>query len=365
MAIALMLGGGAPTLTLMAGALAALDEEGVSFDVVSTAGAGMLVGLLYAAPRDATRAEALRRTVEMGVADAIYERFPVNYKVFHKPGPAAVDYTRSLAAFGRRGKDGVPEHPLARWLLAWSQWWFPASVFGSDATKLRDDWLALWAALLCPSDLGPTSKGLCQPAPWVEEVVDFEALRRFPGEFYINAYNVTDQKMEIFSRDEITIDHFHAALAFPFIYEPFRMNGKVYVEGSAIDTLNYEGLLEEKRAQVDTIVVFDVLSRKELIREPRDLYDAWVRSIILPLVAMSKDDTRLFELVHNRKHKKKLLRVPFLIPPDRWEHILDWSRSNLEALWDIGYDSGRAFFALHREELSRAADSPRGLPQAG
>ena len=43
MANGLLLGGGAPTLTLEAGALAALHDKDVRFDVISTAGAGMLV----------------------------------------------------------------------------------------------------------------------------------------------------------------------------------------------------------------------------------------------------------------------------------------------------------------------------------
>jgi hypothetical protein len=38
MTIALVLGGGAPNLTLMAGAVAALDDAGVEFDLVSTFG---------------------------------------------------------------------------------------------------------------------------------------------------------------------------------------------------------------------------------------------------------------------------------------------------------------------------------------
>jgi predicted acylesterase/phospholipase RssA len=100
MTIALVLGGGAPNLTLMAGAVAALDDAGVEFDVVSTSGAGMLIGLLYAAPtrrggdikRD--RAAALKNTVNMGVHDAIYRFFPVNFKVFHKPGTLAQAYTK-------------------------------------------------------------------------------------------------------------------------------------------------------------------------------------------------------------------------------------------------------------------------------
>jgi NTE family protein len=81
MTIALVLGGGAPNLTLMSGAVAALDDAGVEFDIVSTSGAGMLVGLLYAAPKGREgdirrdRAAALKNTVNMGVHDAIYRFF--------------------------------------------------------------------------------------------------------------------------------------------------------------------------------------------------------------------------------------------------------------------------------------------------
>ena len=61
MAIGLVLGGGAPNLTLMTGALLALDEAGVEFRVITTTGAGMVVGLLYAAPRRAAPRENRRQ----------------------------------------------------------------------------------------------------------------------------------------------------------------------------------------------------------------------------------------------------------------------------------------------------------------
>jgi predicted acylesterase/phospholipase RssA len=103
MANALILGGGAPTLTLEAGALTALLDHEVEFDVVSTAGAGMLVGLLYAAPKGIGRREALIATKELGVHDSLYDVFPINFKVFLKPGQAAASYRRwqeSLAKLG-------------------------------------------------------------------------------------------------------------------------------------------------------------------------------------------------------------------------------------------------------------------------
>src|SRR5919106_2951605 len=127
MSSALLLGGGAPTLTLQSGALAALDEKGVEFSAVSTAGAGMVIGLLYAAPKGMTRQEALQNTVNMGVADEIYNAFPVNYKVFFKPGDMADVYRNFLAM--------MTQPPVAR----------------TPADRLLGDRMASVSATLSPS----------------------------------------------------------------------------------------------------------------------------------------------------------------------------------------------------------------------
>jgi predicted patatin/cPLA2 family phospholipase len=350
MANALLLGGGAPTLTLEAGALAALLDKDVKFDAISTAGAGMLVGLLYAAPRGTSPRQALENTREMGVSDAIYELFPVNFKVFHKPGALADAYRRSLQSL-------------------------PRLLHGQDpASRLFADWMALVLATCCPSDLSEKSLGLCDHAPWIDEVVDFERLKSFPGEFYMNAYCIEDHAMTIFTKGEITPDHFRAALAFPFIYPPFKLKGKTYIEGSAIDTLCFEGLLKyrrdrlrrEKAGETATrklaaleplrnVVVFDVLSSKRIIRAPRSLYEAWIQSIMIPLVEIAKDDIELFEHKHNKEWGLNLLRITFDIPEDHWPQVLDWSYSNLCKLYDIGYAAGEKFYEEHAEALRAAA----------
>src|SRR5215470_8005597 len=309
MTIALVLGGGAPNMTLMAGAVAALDEAGVEFDIVSTSGAGMLIGLLYAAPKGQRgdikrdRAAALKNTVNMGVHDAIYRLFPVNYKVFHQPGLLAQAYTKfwQIAANNREAIEGpvcdfrdqwlktLSASPLfAPWAKAWKQFLGKfSSPESGDAQRFFDDWAALVLATFCPTDLSVASQGMCQPAPFVEEAVDFSKLKQFKGDFYMSAYCIESGKMEIFEKDKITIEQFQAALAFPLIYAPFKMNGKTYLEGAAKDTLNFKGLLDKhkgrRRPVIKTIVVLDVLGMKELIAEPRGLYDAWVKSIIVPL----------------------------------------------------------------------------------
>ena len=374
--IALVLGGGAPNLTLMAGAVAALDDAGVKFDVVSTSGAGMLIGLLYAAPKGRDRAAALQNTVNMGVHDAIYRFFPVNFKVFHKPGTLAQAYTKfwQIAADNRKAIEGpagdfrdqwlkmLSASPLfAPWAEAWKQFLgkfsSPDNKSG-DAQRFFDDWAALMLATFCPTDLSAASQGMCQPAPFVEQAVDFSKLKEFEGDFYMSAYCIESGKMEIFEKKEITIEQFQAALAFPLIYAPFKMNGMTYLEGAAKDTLNFKGLLEKRKRKghpvIDTIVVLDVLGMKELIAEPRGLYDAWVKSIIVPLTAIAEDDIKLFEQLHLenkanlkkyfRGKKPKVVKIDFQkqISHNNWPNVLDWSYSNLSALYEAGYRAGSA-----------------------
>lgn len=380
---ALVLGGGAPNLTLMAGALAALADAKVKFDVVSTSGAGMLIGLLYAAPKQGkSSSAALRETVNMGVHDLIYNLFPVNFKVFHKPGASAQAYTRFWQTMAQnRGEMAqlctqwmdtaldlaLPGSALAPVRQTWKQLLnaFPAATAASEDTqRLFDDWSALVLATICPTDLSSSSMGMCQPAPFIEQAVDFSRLKDFPGEFYLSAYCIERQEMDIFHKHEIDLEHFQAALAFPLIYAPFKLNGETYLEGAAKDTLNFKGLLEyrkdKKHHPLDTIVVCDVLGIEQLIGEPRSLYDAWVKSIIVPLVAIAKDDIKLFRHMHHPKVRQaggrsapKLLTIDFKahIPKEHWPNVLDWSYSNLDTLFKVGYRAGEDFHAKHQADL--------------
>jgi NTE family protein len=364
MAIALVLGGGAPNLTLMAGAVAALDDAGVKFDIVSTSGAGMLIGLLYAAPKGDSRAAALKNTVNMGVHDAIYRFFPVNFKVFHSPGALAQAYTKfwQLAADKDQWLKMLSASPLsAPWAKEWMQF---LGKFSSSADKNGDffgDWATLMLARFCPSDLSATSLGMCQPAPFIEQVVDFSKLQEFDGDFYMSAYCIDTDRMVTFEKEEIRLEHFHAALAFPLIYAPFKMDGNTYIEGAAKDTLNFKSLLEKRKGHakvIDTIVILDVLGLDDLITEPRSLYDAWVKSIIVPLTAIAKDDIKLFEEIHlkdeeNLKEhfggkKPNVIKVNFheqlkpMVDDKKynWQNMFDWSYSNLLTLYDAGHRAG-------------------------
>lgn len=224
---------------------------------------------------------------------------------------------------------------------------------------------------------------MCQPAPFIYDAVDFEKLKTIAADFVMNAYCIETHKMELFEKSEITPEHFQAALAFPLIYAPFKLNGKTYIEGSAIDTICFEPVFDylyqpdkkagtettwsgrdvpakyEQRSEkpkVDTLLVFNMLGHEQLVREPRHLLDAFSQEIITPLVPLTKDDIRIFKREHLPRYQKtnpnlELLEVPLNLSEMGWDASLDWSYSNATRLFERGRESARAVFEANRERL--------------
>lgn len=279
MRVAIALGGGAPNLTLMTGALLALDEAGVDFQVVTTTGAGMVAGLLYAAPRreseDETwkqaRQRQLEETREMGIDDAIYNQFPVNYKIFQKTGHMAEAYAHAV-------------NPTV--------WGIPRD---SRRRRLLGDTMGFFAAMMQPSDLSSDSHGLCQPPPWISLMVDFNELQQNMKKgdkcFSLSAYCIEDQAERTFTKEEITEDHFKAGLAMPFLYTPYKLDDegeeKTFLEGSAIRTMQFNPDDVMQKEDIDTLIYFDLMGNRHLMAEPRNIVDAWGKSIVAPLTQLA------------------------------------------------------------------------------
>ncbi|MEJ2794419.1 patatin-like phospholipase family protein [Iodobacter sp. LRB] len=328
---ALIISGGAPNSTLIAGALEAFHELGVKVDVISTAGAGALLGLMYIAPKNGDVVSTLRGLKEMGVADFIYRAFPVNFKVFHKPGPMAEAYRQALAA-----------NPLLQMMQQW-----PASNPWAQTLK---DGAALAIASASPSDLSSDSLGLCAHVPFAEQIIDFEALKNSDAHFWLNAYNLSQHQMENWPRRQIDLKHLQAALSFPYLYPPTEIDGDFYIEGAAIDCLNFKDL-RKNHPGLEEIIVFDLLGAEKLLRKPKDLYDAWVMSIITPLVEIARDDIKLFEALHSEGitlHKVPLIDA---IAEKDLPDVFDWSRSNMDRLYQTGYQAAKNYAAAKLAHL--------------
>ncbi len=361
-------------MTFMAGGLLALDEMGVEFDVVSTSGAGMLIGLLYAAPPGTgclrcQRRRALESSLDMFVDTRIYRfmdevwHYPVGYKAFFKIGGGAKRYTSLMQR--------MPEVRMPT----------------RSGTRFVNDAIKYWQSVFCPTTLGPWSRGFCQPTPIANNMVDFKKLRKYPGEFFINAYCLETHEIELFNKKVITPGHFQAAMAMPYIYAPFRLNGKTYIEGSAVDTICFEGVMRylydpdlsvpeltlphgkvvparyrqrPDRPKIDTMVLFNVIGHEQLIRKPRNLLDAQGQAIIVPLVALTKDDVTIFRTLYLPLYQManpdlRLLQVPMTLTQHQWNHALDWSYANGRRLFELGYQQGMRFFEQHQDRLMNGA----------
>lgn len=321
---ALVIGGGAPNATFMAGVLHRLVEtkELEKFETITSSGAGALVALVALAPKGLSPLDALENLTNSGVSDEIYQLFPVNYKVFQKPGTAADLFRNAIAAtpFGRFVLDqhGKPD--------AFCLW--------SDMVQFA------WAAMTpAPLDWG-MAPGMCAPTPWVTEAVDFDRINGLKQQFEMVAYNVTEKRLRWFhNRDkEITVDAFHAAMAFPFLYPPHQYEGDWYIEGAAVSDVPYEGLFNLKT--IKDVVILDVLGYRALIDAPETLWDGFTQLIVDTIVANAQASYRSFLQKNEiRRLKGESTLNVYRVDGRKAAHspdALTWKRSNLKAQFEYG-----------------------------
>ncbi len=329
---ALLLGAGGPLGGLEAGALIALDEMGVKFDVISGACIGSILTLAYASPAGGrTPREALEFWVsETGVSDAIYKMLPFDFKVFQKQAgplnPMLDQWLRGMLA----------ANPLYSFTPA------------NDLHRLYSEMYLLSLISMMPSTL-PFSTSLSRIAPVLEVLIDFDKLKTLQTDIYINAMDVSSKEIAIFDKHQITPKHVLAGSSLFYICPQTEIDGKIYGEGSYIDSLNFEGVLK-KHDDIETIVIMNILNRKDLIRPAKNLLDAMNLSIMIPFITIAEDDIKLFEAKH--KGSRNLLKAQFEIPAADIPQAMDWSLSNFKRLRDIGYEAGLKLYAENRELLA-------------
>ena len=153
----------------------------------------------------------------------------------------------------------------------------------------------------------------------------------------MNAYCIETRLMEQFTKSDITVEHFRAALAFPFIYPPGRIGSKHYYEGSAFDPLESAEPLGADRGWGDFgRQAYGCADRRfriapgSVIRLPRHLLDAYGISILTPIVSLAQAKLRLFKRGRVRRGQARAHSVEIRYQPEARDPTLtDWSRSNL------------------------------------
>ena len=222
-------------MTLMSGAMLGFMEKGVEFDVISTTGAGALIGLLSLAPKTGAPKEALEELPNTFVSDLLYSVLPINFKVFHKFGP----FSKPMHDLRNR----IPKIKLD-----------PRA--SSPVGRLLNDWVDLAFCAMTPSTFELKSKGMMSPNPEIDDLVDFTKLKDAKTKFYLNAFNLDERTLDIFDNDSTNADAYHATEAMPVLFAPQRMpSGDLCTTGATHDPTGLQAIWLKHRGDLDAVVM--------------------------------------------------------------------------------------------------------------
>jgi hypothetical protein len=82
-----------------------------------------------------------------------------------------------------------------------------------------------------------------------------------------------------------------------------------------------------------------------MVRPPRDLWDAYVISIMTPVVGLAKMSYEDFKQECGSEIDHEYIK--WRVPEDAKPYVMDWSYSNLSTLFKVGYQEGTEFVDKH------------------
>jgi NTE family protein len=321
--IGIVLSGTAPAMTLMSGVMLAFAEYNIEFEVISTAGVGGLVGMLYLAAKDKTREEALRALPNLFVSDWIYRFVPINFKVFHKYGPLASTY------YQRR--KSLPKFDIA-----------PGEH--SPLKRFANDWMDLWATTLTPPSLGTASNALMSHVPLIDDLVDFKLLKGSQTRFYLNAFSLYDRRLKLYdNRDNmVTPDVYNGAQAMFMLFPPVKAGTDLLVTGASHDPTALQAIWMKER-DLWGVLALEPFG-KHFWRAPTDVYDAFQLMLMTPIASLQEIVFGLYGETEQLSSSlgppapvlPRLYMMHVLLNPDS-TRMLNWSYENAVALQKIGY----------------------------
>jgi predicted acylesterase/phospholipase RssA len=341
--LGIVVSGGAPTIHLAAGALCAFSERGIDFEIIACAGAGALPALLFTAPKNRTREDALKRVVNINLHDAIYHLLPNNYKVFHKYGP----FSQFFWQLGQTFHTDLETDER----------------YNNSPQRLYNDLVDLIATAVTPTTLRYGAKSVLTRVEVINDLVDWDGLKRFEKKFYLNAFSLKDRTLRLFDQNEMTPQAFYAALAMPWLYPPTEVSGVAFTEGASHDPSGLEAVMmngspaADPMRGLDGVIIVDTIGPDFWV-DPESTLEALALTIMDPMSALTENVVGLYaiqEHVFNEtppapgppkppeQKMPKVYRLPFNVP--FWEvgKLWDWSYSNALALWDAGHDSALTF----------------------
>lgn len=361
---AIALAGGGPAVGLSIGALKRIyEEEDIRFDVWTLSCIGAWLGICWNQAEDGKELEtSVSFFREIFRPDDVYDKFPIA-AAFAPDFPSmmknAVEFIMDPHSYRNLVvPDAIQQAggEILRFMGDPKQW----NVGNLNALFLNQVMAVNpWSRFLTSWIYKSKTRGLARiyyPDSAFLAKLNFDELYRAgKPTIYHNAYNLTDDRLELFSNnnskyEKIGAETLCACSALPYIEEPVVMNGKIYCEGATVDTVNFEDLLKN-HPDLEEVWVSRILDLKQ-VRKPENLYDALNNLVMLFAATTSEDDVKLFK--HHVKRTRPDIRVIEI--PVAHNVNYDWTHSNLDRSIAEGYEAADAVVAAYREgrKLSRA-----------
>lgn len=354
---AIALAGGGPAVGLSLGALKRLHEEAdIRFDVWTLSCIGAWLGIAW---NQAEEGKEYETSLEFfrGIfrPDDLYDKFPIA-SAFAPDWEAS---TRNAVEFCLDPRSYqnlvVPDaiqaaaEDIFRFMTdprKWSQANFNSLILNQILA------VNPWSRFMTSWIYKSKTKGLSRiyyPNSAFLDQLNFDNLYKANRPvLYHNAYNLTDDRLELFSNKDakyqrISAHTLCACSALPYIEEPVTIDGRMYCEGATVDTVNFEDLLRN-HPDLEEVWVSRILDLKQ-VRKPENLYDALNNLVMLFAATTSEDDVKLFKQhVKETRPDVKVIEIPV-------DHNVDydWKYSNLDRSIAEGYDAADKVVAAYRQ----------------
>lgn len=355
---AIALSGGGPPVGLQVGALKALDEFDIKFDVFTTDCIGSWTACIYNSHRKAQRFAKMKQFYNACfVPDDIFDGFSVPINIF------VTDYFKDFKIYWQKLFDCstyqrllLPQRQIEYMMKYLNPINFPKtstdlSLMLTTAMSLNP-YVRLMFLLYYQSPktgrswlLGPGNHG----EDFVGQFIDFKKLMRITPLIYLNAFNLTQKKINLFvNRTDhptyrpITFRALKANSSILGYLENFDIDDQQYCEGAVVDTVNFNDLLIN-HPDLDEVWVINILDYKE-IKPPKNQLEADLLAVELPFATIARSDIKLFAFHLKETGLDKKIK---LIKIDLSYKELDffWKHSTLEKGIQAGYEGALA--AIH------------------
>ena len=373
---AIALAGGGPAAGLHIGALQALEEAEIDFDVFALSCIGAWVGIVYntrTGPRRASQTLDFFKT-HCFRDDRSYEWFPLNRGF-------ATDYKQLLNAWAafpfskdRKWEDLVVPQDIAEGMQRTAQLFADPSRWTNQEFNywMLNDVLAVnpvvryMTSLMFRSDINGLSKIFYEKSKVLDEVFREPLSAERMPEIYHNAWRVPEQGapggIQIFhnkrekSQDgkvsylEITPQSLCACSALPFIEESVQIDGHEYTEGALVDTVNFSDILRDN-PKIDEVWVSRIVDSKQ-VASPHNLGGALANLPMQFAAEVGENDVKLFRqhLLNQTRMQPRVVEIP-INPQTRVS--FEWKQSNLETGRKEGYAAVKKLLAFD-EQLREA-----------